>query len=359
MRDDRDDLVPPVEPLPDLTWARLERRLWQSLDAPPVAEVAPATPRARWRWPVLAAGAIAAAAAAAILWPRGDAPSASRPALSMPGGTASPARVTSADSPTSLAFGDADIRLAPHSAMFLSGDDQRGVDLVLDHGRAHFEVAPRVGRAPFVVHVGAVRVTVIGTGFTVIRDGESAQVEVVHGIVEVVADGRRDRVAAGQVWDHGLLRDGALAGTPAAVAPPTPVVVAPPVVAPPAVTAPPAVAIVPPVRRPPTAPRVERQPAATGEPAASFDPKAAYAAAAALESQAPDRALAAYLALADAAPAWADAALFAAARLAFDRGDGARAKALASRYLRRFPHGRNALDARALLERLSPTTRVE
>lgn len=45
MRDDRDDLVPPVEPLPDLTWARLERRLWQSLDAPPVAEVAPTTPR--------------------------------------------------------------------------------------------------------------------------------------------------------------------------------------------------------------------------------------------------------------------------------------------------------------------------
>jgi len=41
MRDDRDDLVPPVEPLPDLTWARLERRLWQSLDAPPVADTLP------------------------------------------------------------------------------------------------------------------------------------------------------------------------------------------------------------------------------------------------------------------------------------------------------------------------------
>jgi hypothetical protein len=25
---------PPVEPLPDLTWARLERQLWATLDAP-------------------------------------------------------------------------------------------------------------------------------------------------------------------------------------------------------------------------------------------------------------------------------------------------------------------------------------
>lgn len=354
MRDDRDDLVPPVEPLPDLTWARLERRLWQSLDAPTVA--APVAPprAARWRWPVVAATAIAAAAAVAILWPRGDDHGAQPSPLSMPTGTATPARVTSAEAPTALTFGDADIQLAPHSALFLSGDDRRGVDLVLDHGRAHFEVAPRGTRAPFVVHVGAVRVTVIGTGFSVVRDGESAQVEVTHGIVEVVADGRRDRVAAGQVWDHGLLRDGTLAAAPPA--PPAPATFAPAIEAPIADRAGPTVASAP--ARPPVAPsppRVERTtPAAPAPPAvaAPLDPKAAFAAAAALETQAPDRALAAYLALADAAPAWADAALFAAARLAFDRGDHARATTLAERYLRRFPHGRNALDARALLERL-------
>lgn len=350
MRDDRDDLVPPVEPLPDLTWARLERRLWQSLDAPtPVEAAAVAPPRAaRWRWPVVAATAIAAAAAAAILWPRGEDRAAQPSPLSMPAGTATPARVTSADAPTALTFGDADIELAPRSALFLSGDDRRGVDLVLDHGRAHFEVAPRAGRAPFVVHVGAVRVTVIGTGFTVIRDGESAQVEVTHGVVEVVADGRRDRVAAGQVWDHGLLRDGTLAAAPAAPAPFAPVVDAPALAIDP--DARPAVA-----SAPAPASRVERRaPAAPSSPTAGppLDPKAAFAAAAALEAQAPDRALAAYLALAEAAPAWADAALFAAARLAFDRGDRARARSLAERYLRRFPHGRNALDARALLERL-------
>ncbi len=352
MRDDRDDLVPPVEPLPDLTWARLERRLWQTLDAPavPDAAAASAPPRAaRWRWPVLAATAIAAAAAAAILWPRGEDPTARPSPLSMPTGTTSPARVTSAEAPTALTFGDADIQLAPRSALFLSGDDLRGVDLVLDHGRAHFEVAPRAGRAPFVVHVGAVRVTVVGTGFTVLRDGESAQVEVTHGVVEVVADGRRDRVAAGQVWDHGVLRDGPLA----AAAPPATAPIAPP--PPPDEDAPPIAAVPPAAPAAPTAPRGERgAPASTTTPpaASTFDPKAAFAAAAALETQAPDRALAAYLALADAAPAWADAALFAAARLAFDRGDHAQAKTLAKRYLRRFPHGRNVLDARALLERL-------
>ncbi|MBL8624018.1 MAG: FecR domain-containing protein [Myxococcales bacterium] len=357
MRDDRDDLVPPVEPLPDLTWARLERRLWQSLDAPATAEAAEVAPprAARWRWPVVAATAIAAAAAVAILWPRGEDHAAQPAPLSMPTGTATPARVTSADAPTALTFGDADIQLAPRSALFLSGDDRRGVDLVLDHGRAHFEVAPRAGRAPFVVHVGAVRVTVIGTGFTVIRDGESAQVEVTHGIVEVVADGQRDRVAAGQVWDHGLLRDGTLAAAPTAPATFAPAIDAAPAPAI-AADAPPTVASAPPrTPAPPPAARVERRaPTAPAAPtvAPPLDPKAAFAAAAALEAQAPDRALAAYLALADAAPAWADAALFAAARLAFDRGDHARARSLAERYLRRFPHGRNALDARALLERL-------
>ena len=32
--EDRPLPPPPVEPLPDLAWARLERQLWQTLDTP-------------------------------------------------------------------------------------------------------------------------------------------------------------------------------------------------------------------------------------------------------------------------------------------------------------------------------------
>ena len=64
--------------------------------------------------------------------------------------------------------------MAPQSTLLLAGDERRGVELYLERGRAHFEVAPRVQRPPFVVRAGAVRVTVVGTAFTVARDGEEA-----------------------------------------------------------------------------------------------------------------------------------------------------------------------------------------
>ncbi|MBK9033216.1 MAG: FecR domain-containing protein [Myxococcales bacterium] len=362
MSDERDTLVPPVEPLPDLTWARLERQLWQALDAPPPRTVADAPPRlARWRWPMIAAGAIAAAAAIALVWPRGS--HAPLTAGAREGSAiATPSRIATAGAATELSFGDADIELAPQSTLFLGGDDRRGVDLLLERGRARFEVAHRDGRPPFIVRAGAVRITVVGTGFTVVRDGDSAQVEVTHGVVEVVAAGHRDRLVAGQLWDHGLVRTGELAVRSDV---PTMVATAPAPVAPA-----PAAADAPATDAPTTAPTHDappviapRPPGVTASPRhaptgpTATDPKAAFAAAAALEASAPARALAAYLDLADGASSWAAPALYAAARLAFDRGDAARARTLSARYLRSFPGGRNALDARALLERLAtPST---
>jgi transmembrane sensor len=54
----------------------------------------------------------------------------------------------------------------------------------LDEGEAYFEVAHREG-TPFVVHAGSRTVTVLGTKFSVRRDGEKVTVSVVEGRVRV------------------------------------------------------------------------------------------------------------------------------------------------------------------------------
>jgi len=63
-------------------------------------------------------------------------------------------------------------------------DGQRKV--WLDRGEAYFDIAPDPAR-PFVVDAGASRVTVLGTRFTVRRDGESVSVLVEQGRVRVSA----------------------------------------------------------------------------------------------------------------------------------------------------------------------------
>jgi len=54
----------------------------------------------------------------------------------------------------------------------------------LESGEAFFEVAHRAG-APFVVHVGDRQVTVLGTKFSVRRDGNKVKVVVLEGRVRV------------------------------------------------------------------------------------------------------------------------------------------------------------------------------
>ncbi|MDT9600843.1 FecR family protein [Sphingosinicella rhizophila] len=56
----------------------------------------------------------------------------------------------------------------------------------LDQGEAYFEVAHDAAR-PFVVDAGARRVTVLGTKFSVRRDGDSVEVAVIEGRVRVEA----------------------------------------------------------------------------------------------------------------------------------------------------------------------------
>lgn len=60
----------------------------------------------------------------------------------------------------------------------------KGREVWLDRGEAYFEVAHDASR-PFVVHAGAKTVTVLGTKFSVRRDGDRVEVAVVEGRVRV------------------------------------------------------------------------------------------------------------------------------------------------------------------------------
>jgi hypothetical protein len=314
---------PSVEALPDISWARVERNLWVALDESEVVATPPpaATPR-RWvRYAVGAGLACAAAVALVLLWPSGQAPSHDLPS-----------RVSTAESPTTVSFGDAEITVEPESTLVLAGTPARGVDIVLEEGSATFAVAPRAGRPPFIVHAGAADIRVVGTRFTVSRSGDVARVDVTHGEVEVVAHGRRVLLRAGGSWDSS--RDWeAATGSSATVANPDDVAAAR--------TLPePVVEEPPPVATP------------TPTPAPTIAPKAAFEAAASLEPTAPAAALAAYRKIARGSGPWAANALYAAARLADQEGQSAVALSLALQYARRFPAGSNAADAARLATRL-------
>jgi hypothetical protein len=337
---------PPVEELSDVAWARVERRLWAELDRAPATGAAPSVAarpeRERRRWPWLAAGALAVAAAAVIAvvaWPSG---SRTLPAMS--------SRVVTAAAATEVSYGDAAITVAPSSAVLMQGHAERGVAVVLERGSATFAVAAREGRPPFTVLAGAVQVRVIGTRFTVTRSGDDARVDVAHGEVEVVAWGRREVLLAGASWSSDGVREAAVGGS-APVANPDDIAAAhssPPseeALAPPAPPAPP-----PPARV--TSPAPATSPPETVVPAVrADDPRAVFRAAEAIEPTDPARAQRLYGRLAAGSSEWAANATFAAARLAFARGDRVTAAGYARSYLARFPGGGNAADAQALLER--------
>jgi transmembrane sensor len=65
---------------------------------------------------------------------------------------------------------------------------RKGREVWLDRGEAYFEVAHDASR-PFVVHAGPKTVTVLGTKFSVRRDGDRVEVAVVEGRVRVADTG--------------------------------------------------------------------------------------------------------------------------------------------------------------------------
>jgi hypothetical protein len=339
---------PPIEPLSELAWSRVERGLWSRLQAAPPVERA-AHPQ-RWFW--ITAPALAAAAAAIAI------------ALGAGGGRwtdEEPMRMVSGASPTSLSYGDVHLTLDPHSAVLM--DHVKGA--VIERGGAWFAVAPRGERPAFAVAAGDAMVRVIGTRFRVARSGEEAAVLVEHGTVEVVFRGATMRVRAGEQWlsqQPGVVTAGRLADAEPARAPALEVGPAPGTAPAPGTLPAPEVAGSPEIIDPEPARPAARShapgpeavaPAPAPVPASApgpsgIDDQATFRRMEALETRDPNAAIEGYLALSRGSSRWAERALYAAARLAADRREP-RARILLGFYLQRFPGGANAADARRLL----------
>lgn len=280
---------PPVEPIGDLAWVRLERELWARLDAEPSRTSAPPPPERRWVRPVAAIAAIAATVAIVVAATRGG--DAADPVATTPPSEGL-ARIVAGASPSSATFGDTHLTLDPDTAVIFDRD----ATAIVERGATWFEVAPRGAKPPFIVVAGDATITVVGTRFRVARHDERVEVAVEHGMVRVRFRAVETFVGAGQTWESPL--------------PAQPV------------------------------PQVD-------EP---VDEQARFEALGALEPRDPQRAIAGYVELARGSSRWSELALFAAGRLASDRKDP-RATALLTDYVRRFPAGANVLDAKRLLDR--------
>jgi hypothetical protein len=340
-----------VEPWSDGHWSRVERELFEQLDASaPVREER--RPRASRR---VLAGGLAVAAAAVLVF-------AVRPAGFLR--SSDRLRVATSDSASEVTVGESSLIVAPKSLVMVSGDDERGIDVVLDRGAVTCEVAPRKGRPPFVVDAGEVRVRVMGTRFTVARDASAIAVTVDHGVVEVSASGQVTVLHDGERWPGAgagvnvgpgagsNAGPGANAGANVGAG----VVPAGPVEPPGATTSHPksAQGASAPATRPSTADvgaAANSAPTTPPVPAAP-SPQEAYESAARIEKTRPDDAAALYRGVIAGGTAWSSSALFALARLEADRGHRDGAQRLLNDYLTRYPRGLNADDARALLQRM-------
>jgi hypothetical protein len=342
---------PPVEPLSEAAWARVERGVWAELDAETAPIRVPPGPR-RW-WAVATPLAAAAAVAALVVMTRG------RPTTR----SDEPSRVVSGIAPSSVSFGDSHIELDAATALVMSHEAEHPT-VLLERGAAWFTVAPRLQRPAFIVHAGDATVRVVGTRFRVGRSEERIAVEVDRGLVDVQFRGSVVAVGAGQRWSsEAPSRIAAIAAIATSPPPAEPVVGEAPASEVPDNSQPEAPGPAPrheprPPRPSATTGRAEPRPGAArpnasdpGDPGTVDRDRAEYDRLAALEPRSPDAALAGYLTLARGTSRWADPALFAAARLAVDRHDR-RAETLLGIYLQRFPGGANATDARQLLARV-------
>lgn len=348
----------PIEELPPERWQRVERAVFAELDAgteEPHVELQ-AEPR-RAPWLALGAAALAAAAAVilAITW------RAPQPA---PIGSTT---VTTGETGATARAGDATVHAGPHTSLVIVGDEERGVVVVLERGVVDLAVPPRAARPPFVVEAGEVRVSVVGTRFSVAR-GEHVRVAVEEGRVRVTHGSRVRELAPGESWSSAPARPqpGRQERAEEAGAEPARRAGAEQPVAPQVERASreedTARAEAPRVR---SADRASGAHAAPGERAETITareddvpapraPSAAerFAAASALEASDPAAAARIYRELEGEGGAWGANALFARARLAVERGRASEARALLATYLARHPDGPNAADARRLAEGL-------
>lgn len=185
----------PVEPLDAERVVRIEHDVMRAYAQLEPSVHAPRKARAR---SLFATGLVAAAATAvlAFMWLRGERSELS-PRIS------DPTRVATTDTPSRLQLSDSTINVGAHTTIDLFNDD-RGTTIVLRDGRVDCEVEPRGHRPPFIVHAADVRVTVVGTVFSVERDGDDVRVGVRRGKVRVdrqASDGQPVFVRVNELWD--------------------------------------------------------------------------------------------------------------------------------------------------------------
>jgi len=334
-----------VEPLSQKAWERVEARVFERLDRGELLLPRPTATRAVASAPLWIGAAALLAAASVLLWWRFEAApllaehaakvglQASAAPLATPAApgnlAAAPAdgtRIVTSTAPAQTSLGEAELTLAAHSDLRFSGSDAAGWLLRLDAGQVDCQVAPRNGRPAFVVEAGTTRVTVVGTRFTVSREGELAHVSVREGHVRVTSGALELSLGPGESWP----------AAPAAADP------------------------APPQPRAKARPRPHAGTASRALHARTAQPSAArerFEEATRLEASDPEAALALYGALARERGPWAANALYAQARLEFERGAVSRARPLLLRYLKHHPRGVNVSDVRTLLDELGPASR--
>jgi hypothetical protein len=365
---------PGVEALSDARWARIEESLMERLDEElpaPKGVAAPTRARAGRRVLALAlvAATFAVSAAAAVVLRVGSPPV-----------HASSLRVVTEASASHVTLGETSLEVSPESGIEVREEEHATV-LTLERGEVSLQVAPREKDRPFLVEAGDVEVRVVGTAFSVRRLGVGAAVSVRRGVVEVREHGELATLHAGDHWPDEAKSDVPNTALPT-VASPVPAAVTPQLPAtPPTAATPLAAASAPLPRRATTrtkpvaepvpamattsaasTPASAPAPASAPVPPADDAPPAAapaeptaqsrYETAARLERTDAVRALLLYTDLAQGSDAWAQDSLYAAGRLQADRGARTDAARLLEEYLRRFPRGSNAQDARALRESL-------
>ncbi len=302
-----------VEPLPEQRWRQIKGDVFDTLDRESAEPVVSSS--RRWPW-LVGSGVVAAAVVLAVVWTSGK--RRAKPVDS--------SRVVTSESSTQLDFGGASFDVAPHSAVVLSGDDERGVLAVLERGKITCHVTPRKGRPPFVVRSGEVTVEVVGTVVSVQRTGDLAIVEVTRGTVRVRHRDKVDTVGAGQRWPAQTARASPTSPRKTTTKDPA-------------------------TKQPPPKPMVSKT-KAPKRVRPRLSAKQRYQKAEALERSNPTAALALYRKVARRSGPWQSVALFAQARLQLELGNRSTARKLLKRYLQRFPDGSNAGDVSRLLKRL-------
>ncbi len=332
-----------IEPLSDRGWERVRQGVFAELElgAQHPAGQERGAGRTRWRLG-LAAAALAGAGVVAlglVLSPGEDTGSVALPT----------SRIVTGKGATRTTVGDSLLQVAPASALRVIGDEERGWLVVLERGRVTCSVAPRKGRAPFAVEAGDARVEVVGTRFAVARERGSARVEVFEGTVKVTARGKVALVRAKQIWpparrpeavDESRRAEGDIPDKSAYESKDVGRVGATPL--------------------PETSASMQsdeetrpRSDTGRGPAGRTLSAGERFNKASELESSDPEAAVVIYRSLARGKGPWAANALYAQGRIELDRGRKTKAREALRRYLRSYPQGANAADARELLNRIA------